>query len=89
MARTVRGHSQIDSDTTCQLRSIAGRSPERPINGGKDMKCRFVIPAGVCVLLLLLVPGTAASQTLLTETTWGGAGAEFAEDVATAADGSA
>jgi hypothetical protein len=53
------------------------------------MKCRFVIPGCACVLLLLLVPGTAASQTLLTETTWGGAGAEFAEDVATAADGSA
>lgn len=52
------------------------------------MKRRFVIPAGVCVLLLL-VPGKAASQTLLTETTWGGAGAEFSGDVATSADGSA
>jgi hypothetical protein len=53
------------------------------------MKCRLVIPATVGVLLLLLVPGTAAGQTLLTETTWGGAGAEFTGDVATAADGSA
>jgi hypothetical protein len=53
------------------------------------MKFRFVIPATVGVLLLLLVPGTAAGQTLLTEMTWGGAGAEFPGDVATAADGSA
>ena len=53
------------------------------------MKSRFVIPAGLGVLLLLLAPGGAAGQTLLTETTWGGVGAEFIGDVATAADGSA
>jgi hypothetical protein len=52
------------------------------------MKCRFVIRAGVCGLLLALVPGNAGGQTLLTETTWGGVGAEFPGDVATAADGS-
>ncbi len=53
------------------------------------MKSRFVIPAWLGVLLLLLAPGGAAGQTLLTETTWGGVGAEFIGDVATAADGSA
>ena len=53
------------------------------------MKSRFVIPAGLGVLLLLLAPGGAAGQTLLAETTWGGEGAEFIGDVATAADGSA
>jgi hypothetical protein len=55
----------------------------------KMMKSRFVIPAGLGVLLLLFAPGAAAGQTLLRETTWGGVGAEFIGDVATAADGSA
>lgn len=53
------------------------------------IKSRFVIPAGLGALLLLLAPGGAAGQTLLTETTWGGVGAEFIGDVVTAADGSA
>src|SRR5262244_44402 len=43
----------------------------------------------VCVLvLLLLVARVAQGQTLLTQTTWGGAGSDTAEGVATAADGS-
>jgi hypothetical protein len=51
------------------------------------MKCTFVVVAGM--VLFLLAPRPAAGQTLLTETTWGAAGAEFPGDVATAADGSA
>jgi len=53
------------------------------------MKCRRVMPAGLGVFLLLLAAGSSSAQTLLTETTWGGAGAEFTGDVATAADDSA
>jgi hypothetical protein len=53
------------------------------------MKCRFVLSAGVGLVLLVLAPGTLVGQTLIRETTWGGAGAEFPGDVATAADGSA
>ena len=39
---------------------------------------------------LLLVParGTARGQTLLTQTTWGGAGSDVADAIATAPDGS-
>jgi hypothetical protein len=55
----------------------------------QEMKCRYVIPAGVWVLLLLLAPQPAAGQTLVAETTWGGTGAEFMGAVATGADGSA
>ena len=44
---------------------------------------------GLGLLLLLLAAGTAQSQTLLSETTWGGAGSDVAEAVATSADGSA
>src|SRR4029434_6252372 len=43
---------------------------------------------GSGVLLLLLAPHTARGQTLLTQTTWGGAGSDVAEGVASAADGS-
>ena len=53
------------------------------------MKCRRVIPAGLGVFLLLLAAASSSAQTLLTETTWGGAGAEFTGDVAIAADDSA
>jgi hypothetical protein len=53
------------------------------------MKCRFVIGATLAALMLMIGPRAAAGQTLLTQTTWGGAGAEFVDDVATAADGSA
>jgi hypothetical protein len=43
----------------------------------------------VCVLVLLLVvASTAQGQTLLTQTTWGGAGSDTADGVATDADGS-
>jgi hypothetical protein len=59
------------------------------MDGGKAMKCRRAIPAGVGVFLLLLATERAAGQTPLAETTWGGAGAEFTGDVATTADGSA
>ena len=44
---------------------------------------------GLGLLLLLLAAGTAQSQTLLSETTWGGAGSDVAEAVATSADGGA
>jgi hypothetical protein len=37
--------------------------------------------SGVGVLLLFLAARTAQAQTLLTETTWGGAGSDVAEPV--------
>ena len=50
------------------------------------MKAKWL---SVCVLVLLMaVARTVESQTLLTQTTWGGAGADVADGVATAADGS-
>src|SRR2546428_746472 len=58
------------------------RSPRRE----KAMKAQWL---SVCVLvLLLLVARVAQGQTLLTQTTWGGAGSDTADGVATAADGS-
>ena len=53
------------------------------------MKCRFVIHAALAAMVLVIAPRTTAGQTLITQTTWGGAGAEFSGQVATAADGSA
>lgn len=53
------------------------------------MKCKFASAASVVLVLLILAPGTVAGQTLITQTTWGGGGAEFPGDVATATDGSA
>jgi hypothetical protein len=52
------------------------------------MNRRRVTTSSVGLLLLLLAAGTARGQTLLTETTWGGAGSDVAEAVATSADGS-
>jgi hypothetical protein len=37
------------------------------------MKCRFVIGATLAALMLMIGPRAAAGQTLLTQTTWGGA----------------
>ena len=45
--------------------------------------------AGLGLFLLVLAAATARGQVLLTETTWGGTGADVATGVATAADGSA
>ena len=45
--------------------------------------------ASLGLLLLSLVASAARGQVLLTETTWGGTGADVATGVATAADGSA
>jgi hypothetical protein len=53
------------------------------------MHCERVTISGVGILLLFLAARTAQAQTLLTETTWGGAGSDVAEAVATSADGSA
>ena len=47
------------------------------------MKTFFLI-----ILSIALAIGSVQSQTLLTETTWGGAGSDVAEGVASAADGS-
>jgi hypothetical protein len=69
--------------------SIAVRSHPDCDDGGKTMKCRFVIGAALAAFMLMIGPRAAAGQTLLTQTTWGGAGAEFTNDIATAADGSA
>ncbi len=51
------------------------------------MKRRRVTTTSIGLLLLFLA-GTAQGQTLLSETTWGGAGGDVAEAVATSADGS-
>jgi len=49
----------------------------------KTMKAFF------CVIFSIAVGfGSVQSQTLLTETTWGGAGSDVAEGIASAADGS-
>jgi len=53
------------------------------------MKCRFVIHAALAIAVLGMAPGMASGQTLLTQTTWGGPGAEFTGQIVTAADGSA
>jgi uncharacterized delta-60 repeat protein len=47
-----------------------------------------VTTSSVGLLLFLLAAGIAHAQALLTETTWGGAGSDVAEAVATSADGS-
>jgi hypothetical protein len=52
------------------------------------MKCRFVINAAVGIFLVGLAAQPARSQTLLSQTTWGGAGSDVASGVAMAADGS-
>ena len=46
------------------------------------------VRAATSVCLLLCAAGTAQAQTLLTQTTWGGAGSDVADGIATAADGS-
>ena len=51
------------------------------------MKRRRVTTTSIGLLLLFLA-GTAQGQTLLSETTWGGAGSDVAEAVATSVDGS-
>jgi hypothetical protein len=51
------------------------------------LETRTVLSIGLGVLLMLLMAAAARSQTLLTQTTWGG-GFDVAEGVATAADGS-
>jgi len=53
------------------------------------MKCRSVINVAIGVLLIALEAAPARSQSLLSQTTWGGAGADVASGVAMAPDGSA
>ncbi len=52
------------------------------------MKCRSVIDATIGVLVILLAAAPARAQSLLSQTTWGGVGADIASGVAMAADGS-
>ena len=52
------------------------------------MKCRSVINVAIGVLLIALEAAPARSQSLLSQTTWGGAGADVASGVAMAPDGS-
>ncbi len=52
------------------------------------MSCSRVRTPGLGSLLLFLGVGVAHAQTLLTQTTWGGAESDVAEAVATSADGS-
>ena len=47
-----------------------------------------LLVTGIGLLLMTLSGAIAHAQTLLTQTTWGGAGSDVAEGVATAADGS-
>ena len=51
------------------------------------MAQRRATGSSIGVLLLLIATGTANGQTLLSETTWGGAGSDVAEAVATSSDG--
>jgi len=53
-----------------------------------ELRFRTMRSTGFGVLLVLLAAAPARGQTLLTQTTWGGAGSDAAEGVATAADGS-
>jgi hypothetical protein len=53
------------------------------------MKRRRALAAALAAGVFMMAPWMAAGQTLLTETTWGGPGAEFSGQIATAADGSA
>jgi uncharacterized delta-60 repeat protein len=55
---------------------------------GGIMKHTGVLRASIGLLLLLVAAGSVQSQTLLTETTWGAAGSDVAEAVATSTDGS-
>jgi Domain of unknown function (DUF5122) beta-propeller len=50
---------------------------------------RMRLTAGLGSIVLVFSAGAVHGQTLLTETTWGGAGADIATGVARAADGSA
>jgi uncharacterized delta-60 repeat protein len=52
------------------------------------MNGRRVTTSAIGLLLLLLAGRTAQGQILLTETTWGGAGSDVAEAIATSSDGS-
>ncbi|MGM9486748.1 hypothetical protein [Ideonella sp. YS5] len=58
--------------------------PARPRAAGTTLRAGL----GVAWLTLTLMQGPAHGQILLTESTWGGAGAEVATAVATGADGS-
>jgi len=53
------------------------------------MKCRSVINVAIGMMLIALEAAPARSQSLLSQTTWGGAGADVASGVAMAPDGSA
>jgi hypothetical protein len=50
---------------------------------------RRVLSSSLGLLLLTVASGSAQSQTLLSQTTWGGAGTDASNGVAVAADGSA
>jgi len=52
------------------------------------MKCRSVINVAIGMMLIALEAAPARSQSLLSQTTWGGAGADVASGVAMAPDGS-
>ena len=72
--------------TSGSFSAIPTRNPRRSQRREKAMKAKWL---SICVLVLFLVVArTAQGQTLLTQTTWGGAGSDAAEGVATDADGS-
>ena len=52
------------------------------------MKCRSVINVAIGMMLIALDAAPARSQSLLSQTTWGGAGSDVASGVAMAPDGS-
>ena len=52
------------------------------------MKCRSVINVAIGMMLIALEAAPARSQSLLSQTTWGGAGSDVASGVAMAPDGS-
>jgi uncharacterized delta-60 repeat protein len=62
---------------------MSARETKTPKRYLKTMKAFFLI-----ILSIGLAIGSVQGQTLLTETTWGGAGSDVADGVASAADGS-
>jgi hypothetical protein len=60
-----------------------------PSNKIRSRRVRGVLSASFGIFLLALVAGSAQGQTLLSETTWGGAGSDVAHGIAVALDGTA
>src|SRR5262252_7157445 len=60
-------------------------TPRKP---GHGFLIQWILSAGVALLSLALAAAPVGAQTLLSQTTWGGAGSDVANGIAVAADGS-